>query len=428
LVDSPPLFRRRTGAARELALRWDRDRLVPARDDDTVSAALLAAGILATSRSLKYRRHRGAFCLQGDCGTCLVRIDGRPNMRACTTRVRDGMRVEPQNRLLPVGPDPTALVDTVFAGGFDHHHFMVRPRVANVVMQEVARGLAGLGKLPEGTPTPRAEQREHAPRVLVVGAGPAGLAAASTLRREGIDVLHVDRLDRVGLGASASTSHDRVMDATGVFGVYPGEGLWAATTRAPGAPEVLRVVRPEHVVLATGTRSPMIPLPGNDRPGVVSAQGLLALLRRSHLELAVPCLVVGEGDLAELAAETLGVERVEPERIDRIEGGRAVTAVRLLDGRRLPCRLVALAPRPAPASELARQAGARVRWSEGGFAVQRDAEGRCVGPNLGPDLGGAPWALWATGDVCGWMGPHAAERDGRRIGGAVARACRGGPR
>lgn len=414
VTDSPPLFRPRTGVAREVALRWDRDRLVAAHARDTVSAALLGAGVLATSRSIKYRRHRGPYCLTGDCGTCLVRIDGGPNVRACMTTVRDGMLVEPQNRLVPVGPDPTALVDTVFAHGMDHHHLMVRPRIANLVMQEVARGLAGLGRLPDARPERAATKREHAPDVLVVGAGPAGLAAANAAHRAGVSVLQVDRVERAGLPPGPGTAAG-LLDATGVFGVYRDEGIWAAVTRTFGA-EVLHVVRPRHVVVATGARDPMIAVPGNDVPGVVAARGLLALMRRCGVELAVPCVVVGEGPVASAAAEALGGVSVAPADVERIEGHRSVRAIRLRDGRRIACRLVALAAPPAPASELAQQAGAEVRWDGAGFAVVRDDAGRAAT--------GLPWRLWAAGDVCGYVGPRGAERDGRTVGEAVAQACR----
>ena len=46
---------------------------VPARRGEPVAAALLAAGKPLVSRSAKYHRPRGAFCLAGTCGTCLVR-------------------------------------------------------------------------------------------------------------------------------------------------------------------------------------------------------------------------------------------------------------------------------------------------------------------------------------------------------------------
>ena len=93
-------------------LRFD-DALIEAREQDTLATALIAAGVLMTSRSPKYRRPRGPYCLTGDCGTCLVRVDGRPNVRACMTAVREGMRVSSQNSYKPRRLDPTAVVEVL---------------------------------------------------------------------------------------------------------------------------------------------------------------------------------------------------------------------------------------------------------------------------------------------------------------------------
>jgi sarcosine oxidase subunit alpha len=64
---------------------------------ESVAVALFASGERVLSRSIKYHRPRGFFCLAGHCGACLMRIDGKPNVRACKTPVRDGMAVERQN-------------------------------------------------------------------------------------------------------------------------------------------------------------------------------------------------------------------------------------------------------------------------------------------------------------------------------------------
>ncbi len=394
-----------------VSLRWDRDQLVRSRVGDTVSLALIDDDVFETSRSAKYRRPRGAYCLRGDCGTCLVRINGLPNRRACLTTVREGMRVHPQNRLAP-GIDPTALIDTMMRGNLDHHHFMVKPRVVNQVMQGVARNLTGLGTLPDAPPDAPAEHRRHRPDVLIVGAGPAGAAAHEVLRDSGRTLLWVDRADREGLEAVADHPlAPSLLHHTGVFGVYPGEGLWAAMSQIPGDPITLHSIEPRHVIVATGARDPTIAIPNNDRPGVVAARGLLYQLRRSRARLDVPAFVVGTGDHAARMAEALDIEAIAPERIERIEGN-PVDALHLRDGTR-ECRLVALAAPPAPAYDLARQAGAAVRWDGAGFAVQRDDDGRCVT---------TPWTVWAAGDVGGYLGPDQAAEDGRRVATALLHA------
>ena len=72
-------------------------RPVTAYEGETVAAALFASGIRIFSRSFKYHRPRGLFCMAGHCAHCLMRVDGIPNVRTCRTIVVSGMRVESQN-------------------------------------------------------------------------------------------------------------------------------------------------------------------------------------------------------------------------------------------------------------------------------------------------------------------------------------------
>ncbi len=445
---APPL----TDASRPatgLTIDFDGAEL-PAHPDDTVASALIAAGELMTSRSPKYRRPRGAYCLLGDCGTCLVRIDGQPNIRACLTPVRPGMQVASQNSYGDL--DPSALIDTVFRGGIDHHHLVVHPRIANKLMQDVARNLTGFGTLPDAAPARPAAREDHVPEVLIIGAGRSGRAAAAVLADAGIDHLVLERRDLLALAADDPGPLPKHLRAgVGVFAAYPHESLWAAAALAGSddAAPTLHLVRPRHVILALGVHVPTITIPGNDLPGVLSARGLLHLLARTGRRTARPIVVIGDGPDAGAHAQALGATLVAPAEVVRIAGRRHVKAVVTRSGR-IACRLVALSPALAPASELAAQAGAALRWTGAGFAPVCDPEGRvqlraedhalagpalegrihvhaddasdstATNPDSPPPPAQALWTLWAAGELTGTASSPADS--GRSVAHAILRA------
>jgi len=400
-----------------LHLHFGRDLVVEASPRDTVATALLRAGQVACTRSPKYRRARGPYCLLGDCGSCQVRIDGQPNIRACTTAVRDGLHVAPQNHWGPTGLDPTGMIDHVFAGGIDHHHMMVKPRVLNQLMQATARSLTGFGTLPDQPPQTPARHREHRPEVLVIGAGHTGRAIACALEAANVDVCTLDRRDRLALETwSDAPLPSNLLTETGVFAAYPTEGKppddsrWVAASSPLATPRTLHSLYPKHVVLAVGGRDPMLLLPRNDLPGVVSARGLVHMLKRTQRSLPGPIVVIaeqasrGQRFLNQLQAQLPSAsmtyvplaEVVELRGSDRVTGVQTKTQV-------IDCQFVALAPIPAPAHELASMAGAPLRFDGHGYAVVTDAHGRCA--TTLP----SGWRLWACGDVCGHTEAPSAE-------------------
>lgn len=381
-------FKRRADDTSATDVHYEHDRL-DAVQGDTVAMTLMAADVLETTRSVKYRRPRGAYCLRGDCGSCLVRIDGRPNQRACLTAVTPHMQIDPQNRLMENGPDLSGIVDRVLKGGMDHHHFMVRPKIANKIMQGVARGLTGLGVLPERVPDGDSTHHQHTPDVLIIGGGPAGHGVFDVIgRAKGHSVLWVDRRP-----VAAGETRSELRSDTGVYGVYPQEGVLAAMRRSGrNAPELHTIV-PRHVVYATGATEPTMDLANNDLPGVVSARGLLEQLHRGRATLDCPAVVIGRGPLATSAAASLGCDCIDPSDVVELLGGSRVEGVQTKDGK-VAAELVALAPDPAPAYELARQGGAQVRYDGRGFAVVRDADGRCGSTG--------PFTAWACGDIVGY--------------------------
>src|SRR5438270_390718 len=115
-----------------LTLRFEGDD-VPACAGESVAVALFASGNRVLSRSIKYHRPRGFFCLAGHCGACLMRIDGKPNVRACKTPVKEGMRVERQNAFPSGAFDVLGAADFFFPKGMDHHTMMTSPRALNAV-------------------------------------------------------------------------------------------------------------------------------------------------------------------------------------------------------------------------------------------------------------------------------------------------------
>jgi D-hydroxyproline dehydrogenase subunit gamma len=72
---------------------------VPAYEGESVAAALVASGRRFTRYTARAGEARGYFCGMGVCQDCLVTVDGLPNVRACMTTVRDGLRVDTQRGL-----------------------------------------------------------------------------------------------------------------------------------------------------------------------------------------------------------------------------------------------------------------------------------------------------------------------------------------
>ena len=423
-------------------------REVEARAGETVAVALLACGERVLSRSVKYHRPRGFFCLSGHCGACLTRSDGKPNMKACRAVGRDGMAVERQNAFPSGGFDVLAAADFFFAKGMDHHTMMTSPRALNAVMQKVVRQLGGLGRMPDapldGTPElPRATVRHV--DALVIGAGPAGLAAATTLARANKRTLVLDEQDRPGGSYLAHPAFglpaaDRAVNEARGAGV---EILSSASAISwypedeprPGAPPGLLAVdlggasllklTADRYVYATGAYDQNALFRDNDRPGVLAARAVGRMLMRFGVLAGKRPVVLGGGPYAQALTDALAAAGAEVTRIDGVQtrvvaakGYGWVKGIEVLDAgkkksRTVKCDLIAVAALPAPASELPRQHGVSVelRPEAGGFACAVDQDGRSAAPNV-----------FACGDVTGFLGPAEAEVHGARVGQAAVRS------
>ena len=76
---------------------------LPARRGQTVAAAMLAAGRRVLRRTRRAGRPRGVFCAMGVCFDCVMTIDGKAGVRACMTKVEEGMQVSSPVQFNPYG-------------------------------------------------------------------------------------------------------------------------------------------------------------------------------------------------------------------------------------------------------------------------------------------------------------------------------------
>src|SRR6516162_5263493 len=124
-------------------------RIIRAVEGQSIAAALYAAGVRIFTRSFKYHRPRGLFCVSGDCPNCLMQVDGRPNVRTCIEPVRQGQVVAHQNAWPTLGFDVMRVFDRLhrfLPVGFYYKRFY-KPRWLWPIFEHIVRHVAGLGEV-----------------------------------------------------------------------------------------------------------------------------------------------------------------------------------------------------------------------------------------------------------------------------------------
>ena len=412
----------RIDRTKALSFMWN-GRTMSGFAGDTIASALLANGVKIVARSFKYHRPRGVFSAWVDEPNAVVDVRlgdwHDPNARATLVALRDGMIVAGVNAFPSVEHDFAGALDLLhrfLPAGFYYKSFMTpswhlyEPRI---------RAMAGLGRVGAAIETRAFETRNARCDVLVIGGGPAGLAAARAARAAGASVMLVD--DRAEMGGSllwntatidnetaldwvaASVAGLRVLSRTTVFGAYD-QGSFALLEDRSAAPEGwaeprLWVVRAGAVVFATGAIERPLVFPDNDRPGIMSANAVLAYLRLYGVMAGRRAIVATNNDSAYDVARALRDAGASVEIVDARDDAPAVDGIKVRsatvplgtggrgglawvdlgprDGsrrERVPADLLAVSGGWSPAVHLFSQAGGALRWDEALAAFVPDAD------------------------------------------------------
>lgn len=237
---------------------------------DTIASALIANGRIRIGDSIYRGRPRGILAAGGEEPNALVQILGEhsePSVTATVRSLTDGLRANTLSGLGVLDPEPdSALYDKKFV---------------------------------------------HTD-VLVIGAGPSGLAAALSAARSGARVILLDEQSELGgslLSSRAELVDDKpatewvaeaaatlaaaeevtVLTRTAAFGSYDDNYVIAVENRAGGTsvPQPNGVsrqrvwhIRAAQVILANGAYERPLVFAGNDVPGVMLAGGVRTYLNR----------------------------------------------------------------------------------------------------------------------------------------------------
>ncbi|MDX2527251.1 sarcosine oxidase subunit delta family protein [Streptomyces europaeiscabiei] len=347
---------------------------------DTLASALLAGGVVQTGTSIKLGRPRGIFSAGVEEPNAVIQIEApfpEPMLPATTVELYDGL---------------------------------------------VASSLPGQGRLAT-EPDPARYDAVHAHcDLLIVGAGPAGLAAAAAAANSGARVILADDQPHLGGSLLGTGEHldwaeetagrldtapeVRVLRRTTVFGYYDDNHLLAVERRtnhlgaaAPGHVSRERVwrIRARRVVLATGAHERSLAFADNDRPGVMLAASARTYANRhgvlpgrravvfttndsayaAALDLAaagvdITAIVDTRPEQGEWArrAQEAGIEVLAGHAVTGTEGGPRLTAVTAAphgepaEQRRFAADLLLVSGGWNPVAHLFSQAGGRLRHDE----------------------------------------------------------------
>ncbi|MEM7290108.1 MAG: 2Fe-2S iron-sulfur cluster-binding protein, partial [Pseudomonadota bacterium] len=317
-------------------------------EGDTLASALLANGVHLIGRSFKYHRPRGLLSADSHepNGIVELRTGARrePNTRATIAELFEGLEAKSQNAFPSLRFDFLSfnqLLSPFLTAGFYYKTFMWPASFWESVYEKFIRNAAGLGRAATD-PDPDTYEHSHAHcDVLIVGAGPAGLAAALSAGKTGARVilteenaflggqlsLELDRIDGKPASRWIETAEREllrmknvtVMNRTCVFGYYD-HNVLAALERVNDHVAVpqnheprqrMWTLRAKQVVIASGSQERPMVFDNNDKPGVMLSTAVRRYVDRYAVKPGDRVVICTNNDDAYKTAEALSQNGIE---------------------------------------------------------------------------------------------------------------------
>ena len=391
-----------------LSFRWN-NRNLTGYAGDTLASALLANGVQLVGRSFKYHRPRGIFSAGPEEPNALVSLrEGaaqEPNTRATVTELFDGLVARSQNHRGPLEWDLMAINDLaapLLSAGFYYKTFMWPKAFWEKLYEPLIRAAAGLGSL-SGEPDP--DIYDHGflhCDMLVIGAGPAGIAAARAAARAGCRVILADedfcmggRLnaetyivdDAAGadwasaaLVELASMPNLRLMTRTTIYGAFD-HGIYGGLERrtdhlvtSDDKPrQVLWRIMAKRALLCAGSTERSIAFGNNDRPGVMLAGAVRSYVNRFGVAPGQQVAIFTNNEDGLRTATDLGAKGVhvsavidarKGEFVVDTSGRKGLRSITLNDGRRIKADCLAVSGGWSPNVNLTCHHRGRPVWND----------------------------------------------------------------
>ena len=297
-----------------LGFSWDNKEYF-GYEGDSLASALLANDVKIIGRSFKYHRPRGVMSCGIEESGALVTIGSGsktdPNVRATTQELYSGLIAKGQNAFPNVNFDIGGVnnyLGRFFAAGFYYKTFMGLPPFEWgkgtgiwMVFEKIIRKAAGMGSASKEADPDSYEHAHDFCDVLVIGSGPAGIAAALEARSKNLNVILIEQDSIIGGNNLSKKNFDsedinnqlkingvRVMTRTTAFGVYDNTvvGAFERVTDHVAQPseklprQRFWTIRARHIILASGALERHVAFNNNDIPGIMTVNASRQYLNR----------------------------------------------------------------------------------------------------------------------------------------------------